>query len=205
MPQAQPPSHTVDRMGFLSQELPIAVNAAIDQILVHPSVNEVVTKPSKDNGNWIIEINMDVPLPRDARDKGITATGVKAMEWVRIVFPTSFPAHAPRLFLRADFNRAHPHINPGRPGELVSPCIYEGKLDDLLHEPDWINGIINQLADWLRKAATGELLDSSGQGWEPIRRDSVDGTIVGDISIIRERIVNAKNPISQYLRSLLSG
>lgn len=143
---------------------------------------------------------MDAPLPRDARDKGITATGIKAMEWVRIVFPTSFPAHAPRLFLRADFNRAHPHINPGRPGELVSPCIYEGKLDDLLHEPDWINGIINQLADWLRKAATGELLDSSGQGWEPIRRDSVDGTIVGDISIIRERIVNAKNPISQYFR-----
>jgi hypothetical protein len=201
LPQAQPPSHTVDRMGFLSQELPIAVNAAIGQILAHPSVNEVVTTPSKDkHGNWIIEINMDVPLPRDARDKGITATGVKAMEWVRIVFPTSFPAHAPRLFLRADFNRAHPHINPGRPEELVSPCIYEGKLDDLLHEPDWINGIINQFADWLRKAATGELLDSSGQGWEPIRRDSVDGTIVGDISIIRERIVNAKNPISQYFR-----
>ncbi|WAK04337.1 Mov34/MPN/PAD-1 family protein [Methylobacter sp. YRD-M1] len=188
-------------MGFLPQELPIAVKTAIDQISVHPSVSKVATKPSKDkHDSWIIEIDMDVPLPRDARDKGITATGVKATEWVKIVFPTSFPAQAPRLFLRADFNRAHPHINPGRLGELVSPCIYEGRLDDLLHEPDWINGIINQLADWLGKAATGELLDCSSQGWEPIRRDSVNGTIVTDISIIRERMANAMNPLSQYLR-----
>lgn len=188
-------------MGFLSPELPIAVKTAIAQISVHPSVKGVATTPSKDKqDNWAIEINMDVPLPRDARDKGITATGVKATEWVKIVFPTSFPAHAPWLFLRADFNRAHPHINPGRPGELVSPCIYEGRLDDLLHEPDWINGIINQLAVWLGKAATGELLDCSGQGWEPIRRDSVYGTIVTNIAIIRERMANAKNPISQYLR-----
>ncbi len=201
MPQAQLQNHMVDRMGFLSQELPIAVKAAIDQISIHPSVNGVATTPCKDKqDNWAIEINMDVPLPRDARDQGISATGVKATEWVKIVFPTSFPAHAPRLFLRADFNRAHPHINPGKPGELVSPCIYEGRLDDLLHEPDWINGIINQLADWLGKAATGELLDCSGQGWEPIRRDSVDGTIVTNIAIIRERMANAKNPISQYLR-----
>jgi hypothetical protein len=188
-------------MGLLSQELPIAVKAAIGQISIHPSVIDVVSTPNKDElGNWIIEINMEVQLPRDAKDTGITATGVKATEWVKIVFPTSFPARAPKLFLRPDFNRAHPHINPGKPGELVSPCIYEGRLDDLLHEPDWINGIINQLADWLSKAATGELLDCSGQGWEPIRRDSVDGTIVTNISIIRERMANAKNPISQYLR-----
>lgn len=201
MPQAQPQNHTVDRMGFLSQELPIAVKAAIDQISIHPSVNGAATTPCKDKqDNWAIEINMDVPLPRDARDQGISATGVKATEWAKIVFPNSFPAHAPRLFLRADFNRAHPHINPGKPGELVSPCIYEGRLDDLLHEPDWINSIINQLADWLSKAATGELLDCSGQGWEPIRRDSVDGTIVTDISNIRKRIAKAKNPISQYIR-----
>lgn len=188
-------------MGFLSRELPIAVKAAIGQISVHPSVKGVATTPSKDKqDNWVIEIYMDIPLPRDARDKGITATGVKATEWVKIVFPTSFPSHAPRLLLRADFNRAHPHINPGKPGELVSPCIYEGRLDDILHEPDWMNGIINQLADWLGKAATGELLDCSGQGWEPIRRDSVDGTIVTNIAIIRERMANAKNPISQYFR-----
>lgn len=188
-------------MGFLSQELPIAVKAAIGHISVHPSVNVVATTPSQDeHDNWVIEINMDVPLPRDARDKGITATGVKEKEWVKIVFPTSFPARAPRFLLRADFNRAHPHIFPGSQGELVSPCIYEGKLDDLLHEPDWINGIINQLADWLSKAATGELLDCTGQGWEPIRRDNITGSIVTDISIIREHITKAKNPISQYLR-----
>jgi hypothetical protein len=201
LPQAQNPNLTADRMSLLSHELPIAVKAAVDQISIHPSVNEVVTAPSKDkNGNWTIEINMIVPLPRDAIDEGITKTGVKATEWVRIEFPASFPSYAPRLFLRADFNRAHPHINPGRTGELVSPCIYEGRLDDLLHEPDWVNGVINQLADWLSKAATGELLDCSGQGWEPIRRDSVAGSIVTDISIIRERIAKAKNPISQYIR-----
>lgn len=201
MPRAQNQSHTVDTVGLFSKDLPIAVKEAIDQILVHPSVKNAITDPRDDtHGNWIIEINMIVPLPRDSVDEGIAKTGVRAIEWVRIVFPASFPSRAPWLFLRADFNRAHPHINPGRQGELVSPCIYEGTLDDLLHEPDWINGIINQLADWLSKAAAGELLNCSGQGWEPIRRDSVDGTIVTNIAIIRERMANAKNPISQYLR-----
>ncbi|MCF7965139.1 MAG: Mov34/MPN/PAD-1 family protein [Methylobacter tundripaludum] len=201
MPQALNQSRTVDTVGLLSKDLPIAVKEAIGQILAHPSVGNAATDPSEDsNGNWTIEINMIVPLPRDAIDEGIATTGVREIEWVRIVFPASFPAHAPRFFLRADFNRAHPHINPGKQGELVSPCIYEGRLDDLLHEPDWINGIINQLADWLSKAATGELLDCSGQGWEPIRRDSVAGSIVTDISIIRERIAKAKTPISQYIR-----
>ncbi len=194
-------SDMVNTVGLLSKDPPIAVKEAISQILAHPSVKNADISPSEDkHGNWEIEINLIVPLPRDAVNEGITKTGVKAIEWVKILFPAAFPSLSPRLFLRADFNRAHPHINPGRQGELVSPCIYEGRLDDLLHEPDWINGLINQLADWLSKAAAGELLDCSGQGWEPIRRDSVEGSIVTEISIIRERITKAKMPLCQYIR-----
>lgn len=146
-----------------------------------------------------MDIEMHVPMPRDAIDQGASNTGVHAREWVRIEFPPSFPSKAPRFLLRADFNRAHPHINPGMPGELVNPCIYEGSLDELLHEPSWMDGLLNQLADWLSKAAAGDLMNCTGQGWEPIRRDGSLGQIVFDISAIRNRVEKIRGPGSYFL------
>jgi len=77
--------------------------------------------------------------------------------------------------LRADFPLNLPHINPHRKGELVSPCLFEGSLDELLHRFG-LDAIVDQLIDWLHKAAAGTLLDLE-QGWEPTRRDSCPSTI----------------------------
>jgi hypothetical protein len=59
---------------------------------------------------------------------------------------------------------------------LVSPCLFEGSLDELLHRFG-LDAIIDQLIDWLHKAAAGTLLDLE-QGWEPTRRDSCPSTVV---------------------------
>jgi hypothetical protein len=69
-----------------------------------------------------------------------------------------------------------PHINPHHAGQLVSPCLFEGSLDELLHRFG-LDAIIDQLIDWLHKAAAGTLLDLE-QGWEPTRRDSCPSTVV---------------------------
>lgn len=193
--------HMVNAVRLSAQAIPVAVNEAITRILSHPSVTGLVSQPDRtEDGKWAIEINMRVPLPRDDLDIGVTETGVKAIEWIRIEFPGSFPSKAPQFLLRADFNRAHPHINPGRPGGLVSPCIYEGSLNELLHEPGWIDCLVDQMADWLSKAAAGDLMNCTGQGWEPTRRDGIPGSIVTDVSVIRAQIANIKNPICQFLR-----
>ena len=61
-------------------------------------------------------------------------------------------------FLRADFPLNLPHINPHRQGELVSPCLFEGSLNELLHRFG-LDAVVDQLIDWLPKAAAGTLLD----------------------------------------------
>ena len=62
------------------------------------------------------------------------------------------------------------------------PCVYDGPLEDLLHqEGDGLSEILNQLSEWLGKASIGDLIDSK-QGWEPIRRDNTFGWMVYDLS-----------------------
>lgn len=101
---------------------------------------------------------------------------MRAVETCVLVFGSDWPLSAPKPFLRADFPLDLPHINPHREGELVSPCLFEGSLDELLHRFG-LDAIVDQLVDWLHKAAAGTLLDLE-QGWEPTRRDSCPSTVV---------------------------
>ena len=109
------------------------------------------------------------------------------VEPVFLDFPSSFPLRAPTPRLRKDFNKNLPHMNPGALDDYVHPCIYDGNLDDLLHQGDFIDAILNQLADWLRKAAGGHLIDPK-QGWEPVRRDDIEGWLVFDLLKMRTEI-----------------
>ncbi len=58
----------------------------------------------------------------------------------------------------------------------VCPCIFEGSLSELLQQAEWMNGLLNQLVDWLEKAASNSLLNFE-QGWEPMRIDNPAGNI----------------------------
>lgn len=150
---------------------------AIEQLRRHRGVMRVGALALVEGGGgcWSVEIDLPVQLPSRAQVAGISATGVKAVETCTLVF-SDWPLRAPRPLLRRDFPRNLPHINPHRVGQMVPPCIYEGSLDELLHDHG-LDAVIDQLIDWLGKAASGTLIDLS-QGWEPTRRDNCPSTAV---------------------------
>ncbi|WP_193615950.1 ThiF family adenylyltransferase, partial [Delftia acidovorans] len=135
-----------------------------------------VGEPRTTGASTEIEVDVAVQLPNRSRRNGISETGVRTVETCVLVFGSDWPLSAPEPFLRADFPLNLPHINPHRQGELVSPCLFEGSLNELLHRFG-LDAVVDQLIDWLHKAAAGTLLDLE-QGWEPTRRDSCPSTVV---------------------------
>lgn len=125
-----------------------------------------------------------IGLPSRFIKLGKTDLGVKSKEEVRFFFSEHFPLDAPKILLRDDFPRCFPHINPS--DSNVSPCIYAGNLSELLQQSEWMNGILNQLVDWLEKAASNDLLNYD-QGWEPMRNDTYKGYILYD----PDRVISA--------------
>lgn len=121
--------------------------------------------------------DVEVSLPSRAQND-VSATGVRRLETVYLVFTPEFPMRAPTPRLRTDFPSNFAHINPHRRGNLVPPCIFEGDLTELMHRFG-IEKILDQLLDWLKKAAAGQLLDLQ-QGWEATRRGSPDTSIEFD-------------------------
>jgi len=158
--------------------VPPAIVQAVKELGTFPDITAVEEPAAVGNAWWVTTL-FRVPLPSKATETGISSTGVRQLEPVLIVFPENYPYKAPRFLLRKDFPRAFPHINPGAKDSRVSPCIYDGSLDDLLHQGLGLTGVIDQMQEWLRKAASDSLIDRR-QGWEPIRLDSVDDVIIYD-------------------------
>lgn len=131
-----------------------------------------------DGKSACISAEISVGLPARFAPAGITEKGVRSLEPVLFRFEEQFPLKAPNIILRDDFPRIFPHINPNQ--QEVLPCIYEGDPSELLQQSEWMNGILNQLLDWLENAASGSLLNYS-QGWEPMRNDYPAGFIIYDI------------------------
>ncbi len=125
-----------------------------------------------------ISATVIVNLPSRFIKSGITQIGVKEKEEVCFYFDKSFPLKAPALQLRDDFPRCFPHINPSE--KKVIPCIYAGSLSELLQQNGWMNEILNQLVDWLEKAASNDLMNYD-QGWEPMRNEKPVGFMQYDI------------------------
>lgn len=140
---------------------------------------------SQDQKTAEMSAHANVNLPSLYLDQGVTNMGVRNSEPVRFIFSENFPLEAPQIRLRKDFPRAFPHINPN--AEEVSPCIYEGSLSELLQQAEWMNGILNQLIDWLEKAASNSLLNHD-QGWEPMRNDDTIGFITYDINLVIQKL-----------------
>lgn len=141
-------------------------------------VSDITTENGKDA---IISAKVKVNLPGRFIKAGVTDIGVRNRENVHFIFPESFPLKAPEIRLRDDFPRCFPHINPSE--KYVVPCIYEGNLAELLQQSEWMNGILNQLLDWLEKAASNDLMNYD-QGWEPMRNDNNVGFMQYDIDSI---------------------
>lgn len=116
-----------------------------------------------------------------------TEFGIRREEKVKFEFCEKFPSKAPFITLRKNFPRDFEHINPN--SEVVNPCIYEANLDELLQQPCFFDGILDQMAFWLDKTVTNSLFDES-QGWEPIRSDNSEGEIEFPISFVEKQLVD---------------
>ena len=138
---------------------------------------ESVTAIATDNGRLSFTATFVVPLPARFASSSETRRGVRPMEEVTFYFPPTFPHRAPVLRLRDDFCRDFPHINPSK--TWVSPCVYEGDMSELLQQPRWFDGLLDQIADWLCKAASDDLMNMK-QGWEPMRTDECRGMLIDD-------------------------
>lgn len=141
----------------------------------HPAL-KTVEQPVPVDGGVEVLVTIAVSLPSRFQADGVTPNGIRGEEPVWLVFPSTWPMRAPRVWLREDFPQDLPHINPHQAGQRVNPCLFEGSLDEVLHRFG-LERIIDQLSDWLTKAASGELIDL-GQGWEPTRRDFSPSTVV---------------------------
>jgi hypothetical protein len=164
-----------------------AIHEGIRRLELHPEIEEIThLAANSDTGGFNAVASVRVRLPSEWAVKGVSPKGVMQLEPVTFSFPHDYPIHAPDVQLRQDFNRSLPHIQPGLSTEPVVPCIYEGNMDELFHaEGLW--AIVQQLIDWLEKAARDELINPS-QGWEPIRRDSLQNIVVADSSSLRSLV-----------------
>lgn len=160
-----------------------SLRRALEAIGSHQSVAAV---RALDETSLAVEVDFRVPMPSRWLGAGRSPTGVRPIETVTFVFHKSYPLVAPDVTLRLDFDRCHPHIQPGRPEDPPRPCYFEGDPGDLLRYSG-IGRIVEQIADWLEKAASGSLINFD-QGWEPIRRDTINDMIEVDPAFIRNLV-----------------
>lgn len=154
----------------------VAVARALNQMAAHPAVRSVrvtATEPVT-----TAQMLVDAGLPSRWKADGASPNGVRAEEPITVRFGAGFPATAPRFFLRPDFDRSHPHIQPRSAIGLPEPCISAVAPEELLRARG-IHGLLDQLALWLERAARVELIAPT-QGWEPTRRDCFDDIVVVD-------------------------
>ncbi|MEI6536412.1 MAG: hypothetical protein WCN98_13785, partial [Verrucomicrobiaceae bacterium] len=145
-----------------------AIARALSTIALHPYVLRVgTTVRNEKTGRVAVEIDMHVDLPNRYVLLGTTPSGVRAVEPVTLLFPNAFPLQAPVALLRKDFDRSLAHVQPGTIADRPVPCLFDGSLTELL-QSGGILGVVDQLAEWLNRAALGTLINPH-HGWEPVR------------------------------------
>lgn len=164
--------------------MPTPFEDALRELAGHQAVRSQLAVHQVEDRHMAV-FDVEVSLPSRAHND-VSATGVRRLETVYLVFPPDFPLRAPTPRLRTDFPSNFAHINPHRRGNLVPPCIFEGDLTELMHRFG-IEKILDQLLDWLKKAAAGQLLDLE-QGWEATRRGSPDTSVEFDADALAQSL-----------------
>ncbi len=147
------------------------------------SVCKVVSSTRGESG-WRVETVFNVALPQRDKKDGLTRLGVRHQEPVTLFFGDDFPHSAPCVYLRADFPGDFPHMySHSGPNGVRIPCIYEGKVSDLMHGTGTLHPVLMQIKDWLDRAARDGLYDDTA-GWEPVILPSQNGTLVIETSTL---------------------
>lgn len=163
----------------LAGSVPLQVQRALRAIATHPSVRAIDASFHEESACTRAIVSIDTDLPARWRIRGHSDNGVLALEPVSFVFGRDFPLVAPIIHLRDDFDRSHPHLQPWGPSVPPEPCLVLGSATELMR---WrgIIGLVEQLVDWLAKAAMVELIDPR-HGWEHTRRDHLQHHASADI------------------------
>ncbi len=167
-----------------SPRLRAPVQRALDAIREHRKFELQSAQPNLRHKNWVeVALIAKPDLPNQWMAQGRSPNGIRASEAVTLLLPPTFPLRAPRIYLRPDFNRGLPHLFPGPLDQPPSPCVYDGDLSELQIHLGF-GAVLEQLILWLENAALQQLVDPR-QGWEPVRRDSLDDLLVADANHIR--------------------
>ena len=166
-----------------------AVRRALRLISCHPQTHSIASvQPNSQTNTTRVVVEVRVPLSQRWAADGVSPHGVRRIEPVTLTFGAKYPLKPPKVQLRSDFDRSLAHINPGPSDDPPEPCLFEGPIDDLFHQRGLL-GVLNQLALWLDKAASGRLIDPK-QGWEPIRRDLLECVVLADPGVLRSRVTD---------------
>lgn len=166
-------------------QLPTAVARALRQAEAHPSVRTVSVTGR--TGEWTLcRVVIHTELPAIWRAAGQSPFGVLKDEAVTIALHDRFPLVSPWIRLRDDFPRIHPHIQPGKAGSLVEPCLVLGSPREVVQARGFV-GLVEQLVEWLDRAAELDLNDPA-HGWEPVRRDTVSDIIACHADRVRSEV-----------------
>lgn len=144
---------------------------------------KTVGHPVPVDGGVEVLVTISVSLPSRFEADGVSPNGIRADEPAWFVFPPTWPMRAPRLWLREDFPLELPHINPHQAGHRVSPCLFEGSLDEVLHRFG-LERIIDQLSNWSPRRRRGNSLTSARVGSRPVE------------IFLRQRSYSAQKPLS---------
>lgn len=129
-----------------------------------------------------IELDINVEMPLHMKVDGASPNGVRRTETAKVVLGSSYPWSSPTFYLRSDFPRDLPHLQPGPPDAPPRPCLVDGNQREYFFQFGLVEAgvfhLVHQLVVWLQRAAEGTLINPE-QGWEPtLRRDLSDLMVI---------------------------
>ena len=133
---------------------PSPVTRALRAAEAHPAVRSIDWVPDNGRGQAEAVLSMDTNLPSRWRARGHSDNGVRVVEPVRILFGADFPWVAPTFYLRDDFDRSHPHLQPRGPLLPPEPCLVFGSATELMRSRGF-SGLLDQLVEWLATRGDG--------------------------------------------------
>lgn len=158
--------------------------------LAHPECRGGKLLPAgSKSASVLIEMNVEMPLAMKA--DGESLNGVRTVEPVEVSIGPNYPWVAPTFYLRDDFPRDLPHLQPGALTSRPRPCLIDGSHQEFFVqfglEESGLFHLIEQLGLWLRRAAVGALINPE-QGWEPMLRQQLGDAIAFDSDAARASV-----------------
>jgi hypothetical protein len=144
-----------------------------------------------DEAGSVIELDLNVEMPIDFKVDGASPNGVRTMETVRVRLWPDYPWSSPSFYLRMDFPRDLPHLQPGPLSALPRPCLVDANQREYFFQFGLVEvgvfHLVHQLVLWLQRAAEGTLIDH-GTGWEPTLRRDLSDVIAIDAEACRATV-----------------